>query len=82
MYYIYWQNIKYFLHKVQLHVLALDNGHLQVAHEILIKQLYKTYLGCLYGGREGVKWARDLVSVRKFGRCGLNGVSTLLPSYV
>jgi len=35
---------KYFLHKVQLHVSALDNGHLQVAHEILIKQLYKTTL--------------------------------------
>jgi len=26
-----------FLHKVQLHVSALDNGHLQVVHEILIK---------------------------------------------
>jgi len=32
------------LHKVQLHVSALDNGHLQVVHEILIKQLYKTYM--------------------------------------
>ena len=32
--------LKYFLHKVQLHVSALDNGHLQVVHEILIKQLY------------------------------------------
>jgi len=31
--YIYWWNIKYFLHKVQLHVSALDNGHLQVVHE-------------------------------------------------
>ena len=30
---------KVFLHKVQLHVSALDNGRLQVAHEILIKQL-------------------------------------------
>jgi len=33
--------MKYFLHKVQLHVSALDNGHLQVVYEILIKQLYK-----------------------------------------
>ena len=27
----------------------LDNGHLQVVLEILIKQLYKIYMGCLYG---------------------------------
>jgi len=33
-----------FLHKIQLHVSALDNGHLQVVQEILIKQLYKTYM--------------------------------------
>ena len=46
-------NIKYFLRKVQLHVSALDNGHLQVVHEILIKQLYKTYMGCLYGEGRG-----------------------------
>jgi len=37
------------LHKVQLHVSALDKDHLQVLHEILIKQLYRTYIGCLYG---------------------------------
>ena len=46
-------NIKYFLRKVQLHVSALDNGHLQVVHEILIKQLYKTYMGCLFGVGRG-----------------------------
>jgi len=45
--------MKYFLHKVQLHVSALDNGHLQVVNEILIKQLYKTYMGCLYGVGRG-----------------------------
>jgi len=39
---VYWSNtttftgIIYFLHKVQLHVSVLDNGHLQVVHEILI----------------------------------------------
>jgi len=37
------------MHKVQLHVSALDNGHLQVVYEILIKQLYKSYMGCIYG---------------------------------
>jgi hypothetical protein len=72
----------YFLHKVQLHVSALDDGHLQVVHEILIKQLYKTYMGCLYGFREGVKWARDFVCVGKVGRCRLHEGSMLLPSYV
>ena len=40
------------LHKVQLHVSALVNGHLQVVHEILSKQLYETYVGCVqWGGR-------------------------------
>ena len=47
-------NIKYFVHKVQLHVSALDNGHLQVVRQILIKQLYKTYMGCLYGVGRGL----------------------------
>ena len=42
-------SIKHFLHKVQLLVSAFDNGHLQVVYEILIKQLYKIYMGCLYG---------------------------------
>jgi len=41
--------MKYFLHKVQLHVSALDNGHLQLVHEILTKESYKTHVGCLYG---------------------------------
>jgi len=151
-FYIYWQNIKYFLHKVQIHVSALDNGHLQFVYEILINPLttndpyrvrtapltskrcilyiYSTnigteyfkhgiistffpsskcslfhnsnvfgsciihilYTGCtkiiqnIHGlfiwGREGVKWARDLVSVGKVGRCGLHERSMLLPSYV
>jgi len=40
---------------VQLQVSAVDNGHLQVVHEILIKHLYKTYMGCLYGVGRGVK---------------------------
>ena len=32
----------------------------------------------IWGG--GVKWARDLVSVRKVGRCGLHEGSMLLPT--
>ena len=43
-----WQRyIQYLLHKVQLHVSALDDGHLQVVHEMLSKQLYETYMGCI-----------------------------------
>jgi hypothetical protein len=42
------------------------------------KQIY----GLLIWGTEGVKWARDLVSVLKVGWCGLHGESMLLPSYV
>ena len=46
------------LHEVQLHVSVLDNGHLQVVHEILIKQFYKTYMGCIHGaGRRGGGYA-------------------------
>jgi hypothetical protein len=64
-------------------VSALDNGHLQVVHETLSKQLHKTYIyGLLIWGREGVKWTRDLVSVLKVGWCGLHGGSVLLQSYV
>jgi len=36
----------------------------------------------VYMGMEGVKWVRDLVSVRKIGRCGLHEGSMLLQSYV
>jgi len=56
---VYWSDTTifigriYFLHKVQLRVSALDNDHLQVVHEILIKQLHKTYMGCLYGVGRG-----------------------------
>ena len=35
-------------------------------------------MGYLYGDREGVNWARDLVSVIKIGGCGLHGGSMLL----
>ena len=77
--YIY---IYYLLHREQLHVSALDNVHLEVVYETLSKQLYKTYIWAAYCGREGLKWARDLVSVLKVGWCGLHGGSVLLQSNV
>jgi len=41
------------------------------------------YMGYLYGeGGDGVKWARDLISVRTVRTCGLHGGFMLLPSYV
>jgi len=43
------------LHKVQLRVSALDNGHLQAVHEILSKQLYESCIqwrGRRRGGHE------------------------------
>jgi len=36
---------------------------------------YTKHTWALYMGREGVKWARDLVSVIKVGLCGLHGGS-------
>jgi hypothetical protein len=44
--------IVFLLHKVQLHVSAPDNGHLQVVNEILSKQLYKL-IWAIYIGRVG-----------------------------
>jgi len=87
----YSRNVYYFLlHGEQLHVSALDNGDLQVVHESLSRQLYKhIYIYIyIYGlpiwrrGCVGVKWARDLVSVRTVGTCVMYGGLMLLSSYV
>jgi len=43
---------------------------------------YTKHTRAVYMGREGVKWAGDLVYVGKFGRCGLHEGSMLLPSDV
>ena len=40
---------------------------------------YTKHTWAVYMGKVGVKWARDLVSVEKFGECGLHGG---LPSYL
>ena len=40
------------LYKDQLHVSALDNGHLQVEIEKFSNHLYSTYVGCIqWGGK-------------------------------
>ena len=53
---------------------------------LYMKHLVSSYTKHVYGlliwGREGVKKARDLVSVLKVGWCGLHSGSMLLPSYV
>jgi len=41
---------------------------------------YENMHGLFIWGREGVKWARDLVSVGKVGRCELHEGSMLLSS--
>ena len=43
---------------------------------------YTKHTWAVYMGTEGVEWARDLLSVRNVGRCGLHEGSMLLPSYV
>jgi len=54
--------------------------HLVMAiFRLYMKHLVSSYTKHIYGlliwGREGVKWARDLVSVLEFGWCGLHGES-------
>jgi len=59
------------LHRKQLHVSALDNGHLQVVHESLSKQLYKCiyiyiyiYMGYLYGRMVGTCVMHERLTIR------------------
>jgi len=40
---------------------ALDKGHLQVVHGKRIKQLYKKYMGCLYGVERGKVGTRSRI---------------------
>ena len=58
--------IYYLLHREQLHVSALGNGHLQVVYETLSKQLYKTYIWASYmGGTAVAQWLRCCATIRK-----------------
>jgi len=43
---------------------------------------YTKHIWAGYRSREVVNWARDFVSVKKFGWSGLHEVSMLLRSYV
>jgi len=61
--------VEYFLHKVQIHVSALDNGHLQVYMKYLLSS-YTTHTFVVYVGREGIKWARDLGICQSLGSVG------------
>jgi len=79
---IWWIDIHYLLHREQLHVSALGNGHLSLYMKHFLSSCTKHIYKLLIWGRVGVKWAQDLVSVLKIGWCGLHGVSMLLPSYV
>ena len=77
---IWWRDVYIFYYnREQLHVLALDNGHLQVVPESLSKQLYKhiyIYELLIWGRGRGVEWARDLESVRTVGTCGMHSLIT------
>ena len=66
------------LPKVQLHVSALDNSHLQVVHESL-ESSYKDLMWAVYSRDVGwgVKWARDLVRVMEV-RGWVYGVTVLM----
>jgi len=69
----------FYYNREQLHVSALDNGHLQVVPESLSKQLYKhiyIYELLIWGRGRGVEWARDLESVRTVGTCGMHSLIT------
>ena len=53
--------------RAQLHVLAINVGHLQVVHEELVNTLYQRVWG-VYRLWGGVGWVRDLVLCRRKGR--------------
>ena len=50
--------------KAQIHVSALNVGHLQVVHEERINKLYQRVWG-VYSLWGGVGWVRDLVLRRR-----------------
>jgi len=52
--YIYIYVYKILLHTEQLHVSALDNGHLQVVHESYVSSYTNIYVSMGYLNGEGV----------------------------
>jgi len=61
------------LHKVQLHVSAIENGHLQDVHEIRSKQLYYIYYVVYIVGVGSEVGTRSRMSL-EVGRCGYMGM--------
>jgi len=61
--------------------LIMDIFRLYLNH--LVSSYTNIYIWAAYMGKGGgVKWARDLVSVRTVGMCGMHGGFMLLSSYV
>jgi len=80
LYYYYIEN-NYMFRRLIMAIFMLYMNH-------LISSYPNIYLWATYMGKEGgvcgggVKWARDLVSIRTVGKCGMHGGLMLLPSYV
>ena len=75
IYIIYYIENNYMFRRLIMAVIRLYMKH-------LVSSYTKHIYGLLTWVREGVKWARDLVSVLKVGWCGLHGGSMLLQGYV
>jgi len=61
------------MYKLQLHISALNNGHLQVVHEVLSKQLYYIYYVLYIVGGWEVR-RHEISYVFGDGRCGYMGM--------
>ena len=77
---IWWRDVYILLlHREQLHVSALDNGHFRLYMNHLVSSYTNIYtsMGYLYGEGGGGRG-----SVRTVGTCGMHGGFMLLSSYV
>ena len=65
-----------------IYLIEYDRGFVILLVNLLVRLtvVIQNIHGLFIWSREGVKWARDLVSVGKVGRCGLHEGSMLLPS--
>jgi len=84
LYYYYYIENNYMFRRLIMTIFRLYMNHLISSytntHTHTHTYIY-IYMGYLYGNGGGVKWARDLVSVRTVGTCGMHGGFMLLPSY-
>ena len=74
IYYYYIEN-NYMFRRLIMAIFRLYMNH-------MISSYTNIYMGYLYGEGRGGKWARDLVSVKTAGTCGMHGGFMLLSSYV